>query len=78
MYRLADLVEFPKIDMLLRINWENNSISLFFLTGRSLISSSNFIREATSANLISLVKNLVKEMKGLPRWFHFFLLPLCT
>ncbi len=44
--------------MLSRINWENNSISLFFLTGRSLISSSNFKRVATSANLISLVKNL--------------------
>jgi hypothetical protein len=58
MYRSADLVEFPKIDMLSRINWENNSISLFFLTGRSLISSSNFERVAASANLISLVVNL--------------------
>jgi hypothetical protein len=58
MYRSTDLVEFPKIDMLSRINWENSSISLFFLTGRSSISSSNFERVLTSANLISLVKNL--------------------
>ncbi len=58
MYNLADLVEFPKIDMSLRINWENNSVSLFFLTGRSLIFSSNFERVATSANFISLVENL--------------------
>jgi hypothetical protein len=58
MYRSADFVEFPKIDMSLRINWENTSINLFFLTGRSSISSSNFKRVATSANLISLVENL--------------------
>ncbi len=58
MYHSADLVEFPKIDMLSRINWENNSISLFFLTGRSLISSSTFKRVATSVNLISLIENL--------------------
>jgi hypothetical protein len=58
MYHSADLAEFPKIDMLWRINWENNSITLFFFTGRSLITSSNFKRVATSANLISIVKNL--------------------
>jgi hypothetical protein len=57
-YHSADLVEFPKIDMLSRINWENSSISLSFLTGRSLISSSNFERVATSANLNSLVEKL--------------------
>ncbi len=44
--------------MSLKINWVNNSISLFFLTGRSLISSSNLARVATSANLISLVEKL--------------------
>ncbi len=49
MYRSADLAEFPKIDMLLRINWENNSITLLFLTRRSSIPSSNFERVATSA-----------------------------
>jgi hypothetical protein len=57
MYHSDDLVEFPKIDMLSRVNWKNNSISLFFLTGRSLISSSNFKRVATRTNSISLVKN---------------------
>jgi hypothetical protein len=58
MYHSADLVEFHTIGMSLRINWENNSISLCFLTGRSFISMSNFKRVATSADLISLVKNL--------------------
>jgi hypothetical protein len=58
MYHSADLVEFLKIDMSSRINWENISSSIFFLTGRSSISSSNFERVATSADLISLVKNL--------------------
>jgi hypothetical protein len=58
MYHLADLVRFTKIEMSSKINWENNSISSFFLTGRSLISSSNLARVTTSANLISLVENL--------------------
>jgi hypothetical protein len=42
--------------MLSKINWENNSINLFFLKGRSSILSSNFARVATIANLISLVE----------------------
>ncbi len=58
MYLLADLVKFTRLDILLKIDWENNSISSFFLMGRSLISSSNFARVATRANLISLVENL--------------------
>ena len=55
-YHLVVLVRFARIDMLSKINWENNSINLFFLKGRSSISSSNFARVATSANLISLVE----------------------
>jgi hypothetical protein len=55
-YHLAVLVRFTRIDMSAKINWENNSINLFFLNGRSSISSSNFARVATSANLISLVE----------------------
>jgi hypothetical protein len=50
------LVRFARIDMSAKINWENNSINLFFLKGRSLISGSNFARVATSVNLISLVE----------------------
>ncbi len=50
------LVRFARIDMSAKINWENNSINLFFLKGRSSISSSNFSRVATSANLIPLVE----------------------
>ncbi len=64
MSRLADLVRFTKKDMLSKINWENNSISLFFLTGRSSISSSNLARVATSANLISLVEKLESKDDG--------------
>jgi hypothetical protein len=78
MYHSADLVEFSKIDMSSRINWENNSSSLFFLTGRSLISSSNFERVATSVNLISLVKNLDNREKMSSSMVPLFLLPSCT
>jgi hypothetical protein len=49
-----------------KINWENNSINLFFLKGKSSILSSNFARVATSANLISLVEKLRARMTGLP------------
>ncbi len=53
---MAVLVRFARIDMSSKINWENNSINLFFLKRRSSILSSNFARVATSVNLISLVE----------------------
>ncbi len=46
------------MDILSKINCKNTSISLLFHAGRSLISSPNFARVTTSANLISPGANL--------------------